>query len=293
MPGIVVNENYPSLGINSAQFNWEIESDSKYIGSGKLDGEGITPTFFSEKDVRLGFIYAYDSETMINDVMNNNGFAPPTVLIKGLLGYNADIPVRKYDIEKAREHFKKAYNGKLWNVGFKMHILYNTGNDTRRNAAELLAAGLQKVNPKFQAEAKGVEWPTFLDARKNGHLPLLLIGWGADYPDPDNFVFTYYHTSGDYGHSYGDAFKEYAAVKRDELEGMSLDEIVAKAGSITDTAERVRLYDIIQRFVIEEGIGIVLVQMYAFNTMHESIKGWVCNPIHNITDYDFYQLSFK
>ena len=293
IPGSVINENYPSLGVNSAQFLWNINDDSKYIGSGKLDGEGIPTTFFSDKDVRLGFIYAFDNDTFINEVINNNGFTPPTVLIKGLLGYNPDIPVRKFNIEKAREHFKKAYNGKLWNIGFKMIITYNTGNDTRRNVAELLSAGIKTVNPKFNVEAKGVEWPTFLDARKNGSLPLLIIGWNADYPDPNNFIFTYYHSDGDYGSAYGESFDEFVKLSRDEFDGMSFNDYILKASLLTDNDGRVKMYDVIQKFAIEEGIGMPLVQLYASNVLHESVKGWVSNPMHSINTFDYYQLSLE
>ena len=38
----------------------------------------------------------------------------------------------------------------------------------------------------------------YLDAY-SGKLPAFVIGWIADYPDPHNFIFTYFHSNGVYG----------------------------------------------------------------------------------------------
>src|SRR5512140_1124350 len=39
-----------------------------YIGSGKLDGNGIPPDFFTDVNVRKGFSYSFDWDTFITDV---------------------------------------------------------------------------------------------------------------------------------------------------------------------------------------------------------------------------------
>lgn len=291
MEGIVINSDLPLLQIDSVQYNWLVKSDSKYIGSGKLDGNGIPPDFFTDQNVRLGLSHVFDEDTFINDVVNGLGFIPPTCLPKGLLGYNDKLPRNEYNIEKAKSYLKKAFNGKLWNIGLKMLILYNIGNITRKNAAELLAAGLAKVNPKFIAEVRAVEWPTLLDARKNEMMPIFLCGWQVDYPDPDNFIYTYYHSQGDWAHFYGKNYRQYASVKRAELENMSLDQIIEKARVTINKNERKRLYDIIQRFVVKKGIGRPILQKYGFNVFHKNIKGYVHNPMRDDDHYDYYQLS--
>lgn len=291
IPNVVIDDGLPLMGLDATQFNWEIADDSKYIGSGKLDGEGIPVNFFEDQDVRLGFCYSFDGDTYIKELMNNAGLIPPTCLIKGLLGYSEDIKGYTYDLEKATEHFKNAFKGKLWNVGFKMIFLYNTGNDRRKNAMELLAHGLKSINPKFQIEVKGVEWPTYLDARKNGQLACFVIGWGADYPDPHNFVYTYYHSSGDYGSYYGKNFEKFASKPRPALDNMSLNDAIMKAFSLSEAADRVAMYDKVQRFIVAQGIGMPTVQRTSISLRSERIKNWSFNPIRGADYQEFYLLT--
>ena len=52
-----------------------------YIGSGKLDGEGIPLNFFTDKDVRLAFAYAIDYEAIINDASLGSAVYTPTPIL--------------------------------------------------------------------------------------------------------------------------------------------------------------------------------------------------------------------
>ena len=45
-------------------------------------------------------------------------------------------------------------------------MLYNQGNTTRQICAEILAANLAAVNPKFVVEILGLPWPAYLAAQR-------------------------------------------------------------------------------------------------------------------------------
>jgi peptide/nickel transport system substrate-binding protein len=54
-PGLAVYKDLTTLGNRGINFNMKIpEGDNPYIFSGKLDGKGIPPDFFADKNVRLG-----------------------------------------------------------------------------------------------------------------------------------------------------------------------------------------------------------------------------------------------
>jgi peptide/nickel transport system substrate-binding protein len=102
----------------------------------------------------------------------------------------------------------------LWNNGMQFTILYNTGNVARQTAAETWTANIKSLNPLFNLNpAQGVAWGSvYLPAMVNGELPIFIIGWLADYADPDNFVFPFMHSQGTFS-----AWQKYNNPRVDEL----------------------------------------------------------------------------
>jgi len=290
-PDIEIIEGLPSVSVTTLNFNWQVKPDSPYIGSGKLDGQGIPTTFFAEKNVRLAFIYSFDYKKMIDEVLDGYGELVPTAMPKGFLGYSDELPKPEFDLAQATKYFKRAYKGQLWRKGFKMTVLYNTGNAARQKSAELLADSLKKINAKFQVEVRGVQWPTFLDARKNGKMPIYILGWLADYPDPNNFIYTFYHSNGDYGYYFGEKYAEFANKPQAFFGGKSLNDMITEASALTDPAEREKLYIQIQKFVIREGLGVPLYQPVGVRVHRKWLKGWYPNSIRPGDDYYHYWKS--
>ncbi|MCP5455574.1 MAG: ABC transporter substrate-binding protein [Thermotogae bacterium] len=289
LANVTVMSGLPTVNITALSFNWEIKPESKYVGSGKLDGEGVPLNFFTDENVRLGFAYAFNYQEFIDDTLNGLGINVPTVLPEGFLGYDGELEGYHLDFDKATNYFKRAFRGQLWQKGFKMTILYNTGNSSRQRSAEILRDNLAKINPKFKVEVAGVQWPSYLDARKNGTMPVYIIGWLADYPDPHNFIFTYYHSSGDYGKFYGEAFDAFARRPQPEFGGRSLNKMIELASVDPDPKMRQKLYVQIQEFVLDHGLSMALYQPLGLRAQRSWVKGYYRNPIRPGEDY--YSLS--
>ncbi|RLL92673.1 peptide ABC transporter substrate-binding protein, partial [Mesotoga sp. HF07.pep.5.2.highcov] len=277
----VVTKGYPTASITSLHFNWLVAEGSEYLGSGKLDGNGVPRDFFSDIHVRRGFAYCYDGATFVDEVLNGLGELVPSDLPKGFLGYDETLPLPEFNLAKAAEEFKKAWGGEVWEKGFKIQLLYNTGNDARQTIAEMLAYFVNSINPKFKVEPLGVQWPTYLAAQRNGFLPLFTIGWLADYPDPHNFIATYYASYGVYASRQGVPFQEWAAENVDA-------EISAAAVSI-DNQERIKLYRSIQEKVIDAAIGIPLYMPTGLNVRAPWVEGWYPHLVRS--GFYYYQLS--
>ncbi|MEN3202480.1 MAG: ABC transporter substrate-binding protein [Atribacterota bacterium] len=270
LPGVVIKEG-SRLTITALHFNWNVAKESKYLGSGKLDGEGIPPDFFSDVHVRKAFSYAFDYDTFIEQVLKGYGHRIPSVIPRGLLGFNENLPMYPFDLEKAKEEFQKAWNGEVWEKGFKLTLLYNTGNEARQTACEMLKENIESLNPKFKIEVQGVQWPTYLDAYRQGQLPAFIIGWLADYPDPHNFIFTYYHSNGVYGTTQGAAFRKFAEE--------NLNALIEDAIEETDPVKRQAIYEEIQKIAYQNALGIPLYQPEEVYVMRSWVKGWMFNPM--------------
>ncbi|MBN1837369.1 MAG: ABC transporter substrate-binding protein, partial [Spirochaetales bacterium] len=138
--GLNIYKDLTSLGNRGINFNMKITTtDNPAIGSGKLDGKGIPPDFFADKDVRLGFAYAFDTQTQLDEILKGNGVPAATPICAGLPFFNPDLKPYPFDLKKAEEHFKKAWGGKVWSTGFEFDMLFNTGNEVREQTLKMMA----------------------------------------------------------------------------------------------------------------------------------------------------------
>ncbi|MEM4211753.1 MAG: ABC transporter substrate-binding protein [Nitrososphaerota archaeon] len=274
--GIRVVKDLPVLALDAVFFTLSIDPKSPYIGSGQLDGKGIPPDFFTDINVRKAFAYAFDWKTFIEQAWLDEAKQVPGPIPEGLPFYNPDQPMYEFDLAKAEEYFKKAYNGELWEKGFYLEILYNVGNVPRKTAAEILKENIEKLNPKFKIYIRGVEWPTYLRAMVRSQLPLYIIGWLADYPDPHNFVHPFMHSHG--------AFSAWQGYSNPHV-----DELIERGISETDPAKRREIYYELQRIYYEEVPSFVLVQNLGRHWERDWVQGWYYNPIH--PGIYFYDLS--
>jgi peptide/nickel transport system substrate-binding protein len=256
----------PQLSVSFALFCQKIDpTGNPNIGSGKLDGNGIPPDFFEDINVRKAFLHAMDSKTYRQDVFNDLVIMPTSPNIKGL-PYHKDVPIYEFDLEKSKAYMKDAWNGTLWNKGFKMVITYNSGNAMREAAAIMLAENIMSLNPKFAIEVRNVEWKDYLVQYRSYLYPIFITGWGADYADPHNFLHTFMHSQGVYG--------KFMAYKNDEVDRLCEAGIAA-----VDPVKRAEIYSILQHLWYEEAIGIPLYQQINVRTYRDWIYGYVPNAM--------------
>ncbi len=256
----------PQLAMSSASFCQKINpTGNPNIGSGKLDGRGIPPDFFSNIHIRKAFLHAFDRDTYRTDVFNGLVIMPTSPNIKGL-PYHEEVPVYEFDLKKAEAEMKQAWDGQVWEKGFSMVITYNTGNAMREAAAHMLADNIMSLNPKFRIEVRNVDWKDYLVQYRNFMYPVFIIGWGADYADPHNFLYTFMHSQGVYGRYMG-----YSNPEADRLCELGIETI--------DPAERQKIYSRLQNIWHEDAVAIALYQQIEVRGYQEGIEGFVPNPM--------------
>jgi peptide/nickel transport system substrate-binding protein len=256
----------PQLSVSGALFCRKINATANpYVGSGKLDGKGIPDNFFSDVHVRKAFLHAFDRNMYRRDVLNSMAIVPTNPNIEGL-PYHMNTPFYEYDPYKMIEHLKKAWDGKAWKLGFRMTIVYNTGNEMREAAALMLAENMMALNRNIQIEVKNVDWKDYLVNYRNYMYPFFLIGWSADYADPHNFIYNFMHSNGVLG--------KYIHYKDTQI-----DRLCEKGIQVVDPAQRRSIYEKLQMAWYENAIGILLYQTVNFRAYRDDISGFLLNPI--------------
>lgn len=270
----------PSSTDQVVLFNQEVNTtgDNKRIGSGKLDGQGIPPNFFSDIHIRKAFNYAFDWDTYIRDVEHGEAEQALGPIINGLLGYDAKQAKYTLDLAKAAEEFKastiKSEDGKsVWDTGFKIQYVYNEDADQRKVGGEILREDLAKINPKFVMEISAEPWAAFLKEAQEGSLGVYMLGWQEDFHDPHDWAFPYLASAGAFS-----AGQHFPA----DLQAQ-LDDLINKAVASSDPTERAKLYGQLQNLSYENALDIHVTQPLARDYHQLWVKGWYFNPIIPIT----------
>ncbi len=254
------------------------ELPSDYIGSGALDGNGIPVDFFSDIDVRKGFSYCFNWDIFIADAMSGQGVQRGSPVVEGLYGYDADTPMYSLNLTLAQAHMEDAWDGEVWEKGFKMTLLYNVGNVPRKIACEILAENLADINEKFEVSILPLAWPVFLSKLFGGDMPMFLVGWLPDYPHADNFIVPFMHSQGTFSGWQGYGYPE-------------LDAMIAAAFQETDGPTQMGLYAAIQQRYHDDAPGIVLAQPIARRYFTEHIDGFYYNPTESSYAGRIYDLT--
>jgi ABC-type transport system substrate-binding protein len=255
-------------------------AQNPYIGSNALDGNGIPTDFFNDVHIRKAFSYCFDWGTFVNDVYKGEAIQAFTLTLPGMPGFDLNAPHYTFDLAKCAEEFKLADVDKdgiaagdetdgsdVWNVGFRMQMLYNQGNTTRQIVAEILQANLAQVNEKFVVETLGLPWPAYLAAQRAFKIPIMTAGWQEDIHDPHNWYQPY--TTGAYGSRQGmpeDMRAQFKAL---------LDAGVGE----TDPAKRNTIYQEFNQLYYDLVPGVPLVYATSHGFEQKWLEGRIFNPI--------------
>ena len=249
-----------------------------YLGSNKLDGNGIPNTFFDDVHVRKAFSYCFDWSVIVDEVYKGEAVQSKVLPLTGMPGFDPAAPHYTFDLDKCAEEFKLAdldLDGvpagedpdDVWEMGFRVQMLYNTGNTTRQIFAEVLQQNLAAVNEKFSVEILGLPWPSYLAAQRAHKIPIMTAGWQEDIHDPHNWYQPY--TSGTYG-----ARQNMPADMKAEFKEL-LDEGVA----LIDPAARAEVYKKFNQLYYDYVPGFPVVLATSHGYEQTWVEGRTLNPL--------------
>jgi len=270
----------PGISRTDMFFNFSVEEGSNYVGSGKLDGNGIPLDFFSDSHIRRAFAYCFDWDVYISDVFDGEAVQSPVVPLIGMPGYQVDMPVYTYDPGKCEDEFELADldndgipagndpEGDVWTTGFRLQALYNQGNTSRQTIADILANNIASINNLFVIETVGLPWPTFLRTIRNRQAPYFVSGWAEDIHDPHNWYVPY--MTGTY------------AINQNLPDGLKdqFKELVDRGVRETDPMERQRIYEQLNRIFYDQAPTVLLAIGTSHNFEQRWVRGTTLNPIH-------------
>jgi len=191
---------------------------------------------FSDKRVREAVSLAIDRAKLLKAVWNDQGKVAKQFVTPGIPGALTAPAGFKYDPAKAKELLAQAGATNL-----KMEV-WQRGGDKVTDLNLAIQQMLKEVGIDYQV--KIVDKATFNGARSQGNIPANQGNWFADYPDPDNYLYTYFHSSQSKGMSVN-------------YNNPEVDKILDDARGLADQAKRQKMYQDLEMKLIYDEYAIV------------------------------------
>ncbi len=192
---------------------------------------------FDNPTLRKAFAMAIDREVLPKILQG--GPTPATSWIPpGMLAHNPEIGLR-FNPAQARRLLKEA--GYPDGKGLPPIVLgYNT-DEEKKLVAEAIQSMWQK-HLGVVVRLENQEWKVFLKKLQTDPFSIFRSGWGADYPDPDNFMKLFTSNS---GNNHG------------RWKNSRYDRLLDIAAREPDAKKRSQLYDEAQKLLTEVDVAIV------------------------------------
>lgn len=253
------------------QLNSQLESNAELTTMHLRLSVQLPP--FDSIDVRHAFAMAIDRETLCGKVLSGVGEPAYQFLPPNLLGYDGQIGRElAFNPDKARELLARA--GFAGGKGMPLIYWQYEQNETYQTLFEALQAMLLEnlgVRTELASTEAGARqaWRVQRPLRPHFYRQL----WGADYPDPHNFMAVLYSTP-----------PPQAGIWKDTPElvysNLKLDELVRKASAELDPNRRAALYrECEQILIIADPAMIPLYYAMRHRLIRPSVKGLIINGV--------------
>ena len=228
---------------------------------------------FQDKRVRQAFAYAINRGAIVDALYGGTGMAATQFQPPPLWGYNKDVKGYEYSPAKAQDLLKEAgLSGGLstitWDDGKKEPLVFWYMSRSRpyfpspKEIGEAMAVDLAKVGIKAQLQT--AEWAVYLDKRKNGQMPLYMLGWTGDNGDPDNFLCYFFCSPG---------------VSREGFyANQPLADVLLRAQKLTNQAERAKLYRQAEQMLHDDAGRLFIANNQPPLAFAKKVKGYVTHP---------------
>ena len=220
---------------------------------------------FDNAKVRKALNMAIDKQAIIDVVFQGSGQVAKNPIPPTIWSYNDAIVDDPYDPAAAKAMLEaegvKDLSMKIWAMPVQRPY-----NPNARRMAELMQEDFAKVG--VTVEIVSYEWGEYLDRSKAADRDgAVLLGWTGYNGDPDNFLAVLLGCDG------------VTRSNRAQWCYKPFDDLVQKAKSESDVAERTRLYEEAQVVFKEQAPWATIAHSVVFMPTRPEVKGYKVHPL--------------
>lgn len=216
---------------------------------------------FDHIAVRRAVNIAVNKERIL-ELINRQGVVARGILPPDMPGFDPTLKGWPHDPERARRLLAAA--------GLPARELRATfwvsSDDTSLRIAQSIQQDLRDIG--LRLEIKPVGFPALIEAIRNPHMvPLFLLGWEADFPDPSNFLSVLLHSR-----QRGDNNNTFYSNPR-------VDALLDSADSLLDSARRLELYREAERLIVADAPWVPLFHPVGYVVRNPRVRGYHLHPL--------------
>ena len=214
--------------------------------------------------IRAALNYAADRQAVCNIV--NEGVSIPSdeIVPVTIPGYKPGLNPYPYDPAKAQPMLA-TFTG---TVPTNIPYWYNTGAGHDK-IAQVLVAGWTKAMPSLSFKLTGIETNSYWTQCGEGKAPALFrMGWIADYPSIDNFIYLFTTEGGKYG-----SYSRYS--------NPQVDQLFKQARSTLDQTQRFDLYNQAQSIILKDAPCVPVYTYRDFRVTNNKIGGFIVQLVRS------------
>jgi dipeptide transport system substrate-binding protein len=232
---------------------------------------------FDDVRVRKAISMAIDKKAIIDAVYLSTGIPAKNPIPPTMWSYNDDVKDDPYDPAAAKKlltdaGFPNGIETDLWAMPVQRPY-----NPNAKRIAELMQADLAKIGVK--AEIKSFEWGEYRKRMEAGEHQMGMLGWTGDNGDPDNFLHTLLGCASAQSAS-GSNIAKFCYKPFDDL--------VVKAKTVSDQAERAKLYAQAQVIFKEQAPWFTIAHAVQLKPINKRVVDFKLSPFgrHNFYGVD-------
>jgi len=208
---------------------------------------------FDDPKIRQAFAHATNKEGIAKVLLQKMVIPAKGILPPEMPGYNENLQGLAYDPEMAQKLLAESSYKEASKLPPIVFGISGTGD------TDPLAAALTEMYADIlgvDIEINQVSWDAFQEDLYNHVFQMFMLGWVADYPDPENFLDVLFHSNSEQNHA--------------RYRNPQLDAILEQARGEADHDKRMELYRQAEEIIVQDapwvpiyhGINYVLVKPY-------------------------------
>ena len=217
------------------------------------------PPFRDNLKLRQALALAVDRKAIADTLYEGAAIPATSILPPGVKGKDETITGYGYDPARAARLLAEA--GYPGGKGLPPITLWYNTNEMHQLIAQYVQSAFRKIGVNVQL--KSIDWPAYLKACDNFEPDMYRLGWVADIPDADNFLYILLNSAqaGPPGNYSGYSNPEF-------------DRLTNEARLISDEERRIELYKKADRIATEDACWILLMypmQRILFNPEYDGL----------------------